>query len=90
MTARAQIPAHPAPSFAVTRMMGLDTAAAMMGGQRPLADAIGIGPRALRAKLAAERGVSNADLLLAAGALEKRAARLAEHGRKLRELAGAL
>lgn len=77
--------AQPATSFAVARMMGLETAAKLLGGQGPLAGAIGIHARSLRAKLTGERGISRGDLLLAAGALDARAARLADHARKLRE-----
>ena len=78
--------AHPATSVTIGRMMGLETAAGMLGGQRHLADALGIEPRSLRSKLVADRGVSDADLRFAARALEDRAARLVDHARKLREL----
>jgi hypothetical protein len=67
-------------------MLGLETAADMLGGKKPLADALGIETRSLRAKLTADRGVSNRDILLTADALDTRAARILEHARKLREL----
>lgn len=71
------------------RMMGLETAATLMGGKVQLAEELAIQPRTLRAKLSADRGVSNVDLMLAAGALEARAARMIEHANKLRaEAAG--
>ena len=78
-----------AQSLSVVRMMGLTTAAVMLGGQDKLADALGIQPRSLRAKLAGERGVSNADLLAVADAIDTRIGRLADHARKLREEAAA-
>jgi hypothetical protein len=83
----AAIPAQGGYSIEITRMMGLETAASLLGGKPPLADALGIAHRTLRAKLTGERGVSNGDLALAAGALEKQAARMVEHARKLREVA---
>jgi hypothetical protein len=73
----------------IRRTTGLETAAAMLGGQDRLAAALGINPRSLRAKLSAERGISSADLRLAAGALEVRAALIDLHARKLREEAAA-
>lgn len=66
------------------RMMGLETAATLMGGKVQLAEELAIQPRTLRAKLSADRGVSNVDLMLAAGALEARAAKMIEHANKLR------
>lgn len=66
-------------------MMGLATAASLLGGQDKVADALGIQPRSLRAKLNADRGVSDADLVLTAAALEKHAARIIDHAFKLRE-----
>jgi len=78
-------PAHRGRSIGIRRMMGLETAAAMLGGQGPLAVALGIEPRSLRAKLSADRGVSDADLLFAAAAIETRAAKLLAHAQKLRD-----
>jgi hypothetical protein len=72
-------------AFAVARMMGLETAAAMLGGKAKLADALAISVRALTYKLAAERGISNLDLKFAAQALDAEAQRLTDHARKLRE-----
>ena len=66
------------------RMMGLETAATLMGGKVQLAEELAIQPRTLRAKLSADRGVSNVDLMLAASALEARAAKMIEHAKKLR------
>ncbi len=75
--------------LSVNRMVGLTTAAAMLGGQQHLAAALAIDPRSLRAKLTAERGVSDDDMLAAARALDARAARISEHAAKLRAEAGA-
>lgn len=82
-------PAHPATSFSVVRMMGLTTAATMLGGQSELAEALGIQPRSLRAKFSAERGVSNDDLRSAADALDRQAKRIMAHAEKLRAEAAA-
>lgn len=79
--------ARSAPSMA--RMMGLDTAAMMLGGRHILAEALGLAPRTIRAKLSAERGITEMELRLAAAALEERAAQLSEHARKMRDEAGA-
>lgn len=86
MTAASTCAGKPAQSTSVTmqRMMGLTTAASMLGGQDMLAEALGIQPRSLRAKLNAERGVSNYDLLSAADALDVRAKRISDHAKKLR------
>ena len=70
-------------------MMGLTTAATMLGGQGELAEALGIQPRSLRAKLSAERGVSSADLRSAADALDAHAKRIMAHAEKLRAEAAA-
>lgn len=72
------------PIRCIKRMTGLETAAGMLGNQEKLADALGIEPRSLRAKLAAERGISGDDLKLAAAALDARADRIREHAAKLR------
>ena len=81
-------PVQPTHRTTVARMLGLETAANMLGGQVELADALGIKARSLRSKFTAERGVSNADLHAAADALDARAARVADHARKLRDEAG--
>lgn len=69
----------------VARMMGLETAAAILGGVDMLAVALGITPRGVRHKLTGDRGVSDADMLAAADALDVRAKRIADHAFKLRE-----
>lgn len=69
----------------VARMMGLETAAAILGGIDVLASALGITPRGVRHKLTGDRGVSDADMLAAADALDLRAKRIADHAFKLRE-----
>lgn len=76
-------------TFSVMRMMGLTTAATMLGGQSELAEALGIQPRSLRAKFSAERGVSNDDLHSAADALDRQAKRIMAHAEKLRAEAAA-
>ena len=58
----------------------------MLGGQAPLADAIGIDPRSLRAKLQAGRGISDGDLWCAIRALRARAARVSDLADRLRAL----
>lgn len=78
-------PAHSRLSLDIQRMMGLETAASLLGGQGPLAAALGIEPRSLRAKLSADRSVSDDDLTAAADALDARATKLIDHARKLRE-----
>lgn len=83
-SAKTEQPTH---SVGMARMMGLETAATMLGGKDALGDVLGISGRAVRYKLTGERGVSNADLTLAAGALEKLAQRVADHAVKLREVA---
>lgn len=70
--------------LSVPRMAGLMTAGALLGTATALADALGIQPRSLRAKIGAERGVSCDDLRAAADALEARAALMIEHAAKLR------
>ena len=72
----------------VERIVGLTTAAEMLGSQRALGDALSIGERAVRAKLQAERGITYTDLALAAKYLRVRATRLTEHAAKLDALAG--
>ncbi|MBB4618656.1 hypothetical protein [Sphingomonas abaci] len=76
-------------TFSVARMMGLTTAATMLGGQSELAEALGIQPRSLRAKFSAERGVSDDDLRSAADALDRQAKRIMAHAEKLRTEAAA-
>lgn len=73
-----------AASVRLARLMLLEAAARMLGGQDRLATALGIQPRSLRAKLGADRGVSADDVELAAAALDRRAAEVAAHAAKLR------
>lgn len=73
----------------MARMMGLETAAGMLGGKRQLVDAHGIGERAAAHKVAGARGISNGDLLMTAGALDKLARRISDHAKKLRNEADA-
>lgn len=80
-SAKAEQKGHP---VSVARMMGMETAAAILGGVDVLAKALDITPRGVRHKLTGDRGVSNADLIAAAGALDARAARIAAHAAKLR------
>lgn len=82
-------PAQSRTVLSVARMMGLTTAATMLGGQSELAEALGIQPRSLRAKLSSERGISGVDLCSTADALDARARRIMAHAEKLRtEAAG--
>jgi hypothetical protein len=69
------------------RITGMQTASDMLGGQRYLAERLGIGTRGLRAKLSVDRGISYCDLTLAAKGLRERAARLVAHADKLEALA---
>lgn len=69
----------------ISRMTGLQTASKLIGGQAALGEALGIKDRSLRSKIAATRGVSSADLLAAARALEAHAERIVAHARKLRD-----
>ncbi|KQM92213.1 hypothetical protein ASE70_14965 [Sphingomonas sp. Leaf22] len=55
--------------------------------QQQLADALGIGIRALQHKLSVSRGVMDSDLTLAATALEKRAGEIAALANRMREAA---
>ncbi len=71
-------------------MVGLQTAATLLGGQAALADALVIGPRAVRAKLGAERGITRADLTMTSAALRAHAARITAHAAKLDALAEGL
>ncbi|WP_131819200.1 hypothetical protein [Sphingomonas jatrophae] len=59
----------------VRRMKALESAAEIVGGQPALAAAIGIGTRALRAKIAAERPISDAELVAARTAVRAAAER---------------
>lgn len=70
----------------VARMMMLERAAGMLGGQAELAAALGIQPRSLRAKLTADRGVSNGDLKAVADALVNRADAVRSLAEKIRDI----
>lgn len=78
-------PAQKGHPLKVERMMGLHTAAMMLGGIEKLAGALDIQERGTRAKISGERGVSNADLLATAAALDERADRVRAHAEKLRQ-----
>lgn len=54
-------------------------------GQKALAEALDIQPRSLRAKLDSDRGVSDADLLVAAAAIEARATAMLTLSNSIRE-----
>jgi hypothetical protein len=75
--------------IAMPRMMGLATAAEILGSKRELAESLGIGRRSVNLKLSAERGISDCDIIFAAKALEAHAARILEHARKLRDVVAA-
>ncbi|WP_301089677.1 hypothetical protein [Sphingomonas sp.] len=74
--------------MAIDRMMGLETAARLLGGKGKLAEALCCSPRSIHYKVEAGRGISNLDLNLAASALEERAEALRTHALKLRAVAG--
>lgn len=82
-------PAQKGHPLKVERMMGLHTAAMMLGGIEKLAGALDIQERGTRAKISGERGVSDADLLATAAALDERADRVRAHAEKLRQEAQA-
>lgn len=67
----------------VVRMMGLVTAAGLMGKGR-LADELCITVRALNYKISGKRGASDADIRSATAAREGRGERLLSHARRLR------
>lgn len=68
------------------RMVLLERAAGHLK-QQPLADAMDIGLRALQSKIDGTRGILNADLRLAAEALDQRAGDLAALATQMREAA---
>lgn len=53
-------------------------------GQAHMAEALGIEPRSLRAKLSADRGVSDHDLRIAATAVEQLAEKMLDQVRAIR------
>lgn len=77
-----------APTIGTTaaRMVLLERAAGHLK-QQPLADAMDIGLRALQSKIDGTRGILNADLRLAAEALDLRAGELTALAGQMREAA---
>lgn len=71
----------------VVRALGLERACELLGrgGQKVIAEALAIDPRALRYKTAGDTAISGGDLCSAASALEEAAKRLTDHARKLRD-----
>ena len=71
----------------VVRALGLERAGELLGrgGQKVIAEALAIDPRALRYKTAGDTAISDGDLRSAASALEEAALRLTDHARKLRD-----
>lgn len=70
----------------VRRLLLLDRAREALGGAARLAEAIGIGRRAINHKLAADRRVSNAELRAVAVALDARASSIAALAVSIREM----
>ncbi len=66
------------------RMMGLDVAAKMLGGNKRLGDILSISDRAVAYKIEGARGIADDELVTTAEALEALAARIAGHATKLR------
>lgn len=71
----------------VVRALGLERAGELLGrgGQKVIAEALAIDPRALRYKTSGDTTISDGDLRSAASALEEAAKRLTDHARKLRD-----
>lgn len=79
--------ASPSPaSVRLAKMIMLEKAAAFLGGKDAAAEAIGIATRSLRAKLTADRGVSDDDLAAIADALDARSAEVMRFAGKVREM----
>jgi hypothetical protein len=72
--------------ISMPRMMGLATAAEILGSKRELHEALGICLRNLNFKLNADRGISDFDIICAAKTLEARGTKMLEHARKLRDV----
>ena len=68
------------------KMRGLETACELLGSQSALADALAISPRLLRAKMAAERPITNEEVGLAVKALRARSKRVADLADSLLDL----
>ena len=88
-------PAQKGHPIEMARMMGIETAADLLGGVHALAVAMGIKERGTRAKMDGDRGISDENLLAIADALDVQAAKVAaratkilEHAQKLRREAG--
>jgi len=77
-----------APTIGATaaRMVLLERAAGHLK-QQPLAEAMAIGLRALQSKIDGTRGIHDADLRLAAAAIDQRAGELAALANQMREAA---
>lgn len=73
-------------SVRLARMMMLEKAASFLGGKDEVAGAMGIETRSLRAKLTADRGISDADLASVAIALDARIAEIERFASKVREI----
>lgn len=69
----------------VRRVVLFDRARVALGGAAPLADALGISRRALHYKLSVDRGLTAGDIMLAAEAVDARAAELVKLAADLRE-----
>lgn len=76
----------PALATRVRRVVLFDRARVALGGAEQLAKAVSISRRAVNHKLSVDRVLSDADLLLAAEAVEHRAAELARLAADLREM----
>lgn len=74
----------PSAGARLARIVMLEHAAGHLK-QQQLADALGIGIRALQHKLSVSRGVMDSDLTLAAAALDKRAAEIIALATRMRE-----
>ncbi|WEK43638.1 MAG: hypothetical protein P0Y64_02050 [Candidatus Sphingomonas colombiensis] len=69
----------------VRRVVLFDRARSALGGAAPLAEALGITARAVNHKLSVDRGLTPGDILLAAEAVDARAAELVKLAADLRE-----
>lgn len=63
-----------------------ETASRLLGGQEALAAALGVNARLLRAKISAERPISDTDVLLTVAALTAQACRTAELADRLQSI----
>lgn len=74
------------PKRDIRRMRGMETACELLGGQSALAEALDINPRHLRAKMAAERPITNEEVGLAVKARRARSKRVADLADSLLDL----